>query len=164
MTLDLRWPGPGEVYRPGRSSRGLMISDLLQIPLRDPAVYDEMSADGVTPRPHWAHFVESLQAIGPEELAQRWARAERRIRENGVTYNIYGDPLGANRPWKIDLIPLLISADEWRYIEAGIIQRAQLLNLLLEDLYGPQKLLTERACFPRRCCSRIPRFCGRWRG
>jgi len=120
-----------------------MISELLQIPLRDPTVYDELLADGVTPRPHWTHFVESLRAIGAHELGKRWGRAERRIRENGVTYNIYGDPAGANRPWRIDLIPLLISADEWQCIEAGIVQRAQLLTLLLEDLYGPQRLLAE---------------------
>jgi uncharacterized circularly permuted ATP-grasp superfamily protein/uncharacterized alpha-E superfamily protein len=118
-----------------------MIWDLLQIPLREVGVYDELSADGVTPRPHWAHFVDALRTIGSAELAKSWARAERRIRENGVTYNVYGDPLGANRPWQIDLVPLLISADEWRYLEAGIVQRAQLLNLLLEDLYGQQKLI-----------------------
>ncbi|HEX4229528.1 MAG TPA: circularly permuted type 2 ATP-grasp protein [Bryobacteraceae bacterium] len=120
-----------------------MIIDLLQMALRDPIVYDELSADGVTPRPHWSGLVESLDTLGQEELGKRWARAERRIRENGVTYNIYGDPLGANRPWKIDLIPLLISCEEWRFIEAGIVQRAQLLGLLLEDFYGPRKLLTE---------------------
>ena len=118
-----------------------MISDLLQIPLRDPDVYDELSADGMTPRSHWAQFMDGLQGIGSAELAKRWERAERRISENGVTYNIYGDPQGANRPWRIDLLPLLIAADEWRYIESGIVQRAELLNLLLEDLYGPQKLV-----------------------
>lgn len=118
-----------------------MIADLLQASLRDPALYDELSADGVQPRSHWMGLIESLRVIGSEELAKRWAKAERRIRENGVTYNIYGDPLGAEHPWRIDLIPLLIPADEWRYIEAGVIQRAQLLNLLLADLYGPQKLL-----------------------
>src|SRR5580692_4645112 len=118
-----------------------MTVDLYQPPLRYGDAYDESSADGVTPRPHWVHLIESLQAVGPEELGRRWARAERRIRENGITYNIYGDPLGGNRPWKIDIIPFLIAADEWRFIEAGIIQRAQLLNLLLEDLYGPQDLV-----------------------
>ncbi len=118
-----------------------MIADFRQVLLRDPAVFDEMSADGVTLRPHWSPFMDSLQAIGPDELEKRWNRAERRVRENAVTYNVYGDPLGASRPWKIDLFPLLIPASEWRYIEAGIIQRAQLLNLLLEDLYGKQELL-----------------------
>ncbi|MBV9342671.1 MAG: circularly permuted type 2 ATP-grasp protein [Acidobacteria bacterium] len=120
-----------------------MTVDLYQSPLRYGAAYDELSADGVTPRPHWAHLMESLRAIGPEELGRRWARAERRIRENGITYNIYGDPLGANRAWRIDIIPLLIPAGEWRFIEAGIIQRAQLLSLLLEDLYGPQDLVAQ---------------------
>jgi len=120
-----------------------MIVDLYQTPLRYGAAYDELSADGVTPRPHWAHLMESLRAIGPEELERRWGRAERRIRENGITYNIYSDPLGVNRAWRIDIVPLLIPADEWRYIEAGIIQRAQLLSLLLEDLYGSQDLVAQ---------------------
>ena len=118
-----------------------MTVDLYQTPLRYGAAYDELSADGVTPRPHWAHMMESLREIGPEELGRRWSRAERRIRENGITYNIYGDPLGANRPWNIDILPLLIPANEWRFIEEGIIQRAQLLNLIIEDLYGPQTLV-----------------------
>jgi uncharacterized circularly permuted ATP-grasp superfamily protein/uncharacterized alpha-E superfamily protein len=120
-----------------------MTVDLYQTPLRYGAAYDELSTDGVTPRPHWAHLMDSLRTIGPEELGRRWGRAERRIRENGITYNIYNDPLGANRPWKIDIVPFLIPADEWRFIEAGIIQRAQLLSLLLQDLYGAQNLVVE---------------------
>jgi uncharacterized circularly permuted ATP-grasp superfamily protein/uncharacterized alpha-E superfamily protein len=120
-----------------------MTVDLYQSPLRYGAFYDELSADGVNPRPHWAHLMESLRAMGPEELERLCARAERLIRENGITYNIYNDPLGANRSWKIDIVPLLISAKEWRYIEAGVVQRAELLNLLLEDFYGPQDLITE---------------------
>src|SRR5580658_4664894 len=119
-----------------------MTVDLYQTPLRYGAAYDELSADGVTPRPHWARMMKSFRAIGPEELGRRWERAERRIRENGITYNIYSDPLGVNRPWKIDIVPFLIPAEEWRFIEAGIIQRAQLLSRLLEDLYGSQDLLT----------------------
>ncbi len=119
-----------------------MIGDLYQSPLRYGATYEESSADGVNPRPHWEHLMESLREIGPEELGRRWALAERRIRENGITYNIYGDPLGANRPWRTDVVPLLIPADEWRFIEAGVTQRARLLSLVLEDLYGAQDLLT----------------------
>jgi uncharacterized circularly permuted ATP-grasp superfamily protein/uncharacterized alpha-E superfamily protein len=118
-----------------------VIHDLLQLSLPGPPVYDELSADGINPRPHWEPFIQSLQSVGMEELARRWGRAERRIRENGITYNIYNDPQGANRPWGIDAIPLLIPAEEWRRLEAGIIQRAQLLNLLLEQLYGSRKLI-----------------------
>jgi uncharacterized circularly permuted ATP-grasp superfamily protein/uncharacterized alpha-E superfamily protein len=120
-----------------------MTVDLYQTPLRYGGAYDELSSDGVTPRPHWAHLMDSLGAIGPEELGHRWSRAERRIRENGITYNIYSDPLGATRPWKIDIVPYLISAEEWRFLEQGIIQRAELLSLLLQDLYGPQQLIAE---------------------
>ncbi len=118
-----------------------MTGDLYQSPLRYGATYEESSADGVTPRPHWAGLMEGLRAIGPEELGRRLTRAERRIRENGITYNIYGDPLGMNRPWQIDIVPMMIPAEEWRFLEAGAIQRAELLNRLLEDLYGPQELL-----------------------
>ena len=120
-----------------------MIGDQYQTPFESGQTFEESSADGASPRPHWAHLMESLDALGPEELGRRWALAERRIRENGITYNIYGDPQGANRPWQIDLVPLLIPTDEWRTIEAGVIQRAHLLSLLLQDLYGPQQLLTE---------------------
>ena len=120
-----------------------MISDLYQSPLRYGATYEESSADGVNPRPHWTQLMQSLREIGPKELGRRWALAERSIRENGITYNIYGDPLGVNRPWRTDVVPLLIPAEEWRFIEAGVIQRAQLLSLLLEDLYGSQSLLKQ---------------------
>ena len=71
-----------------------MITDLDQTPLAYGSTYDELSSDGVNPRPHWAHLMESLRETGAEELGRRWGRAERRIRENGITYNIYSDPLG----------------------------------------------------------------------
>jgi uncharacterized circularly permuted ATP-grasp superfamily protein len=74
-------------------------------------------------------------------LRRRWQTARQRIRENGVTYNVYGDPLGIDRPWNLDPIPLMIPPSEWSQLEAGLIQRARLLNLILADLYGPQKLL-----------------------
>jgi uncharacterized circularly permuted ATP-grasp superfamily protein/uncharacterized alpha-E superfamily protein len=131
--------------------------DLYQTQLRYGEAYDELSADGVNPRAHWAHLMESLRAIGPEELGRRCLRAERRIRENGITYNIYSDPLGANRPWEIDIVPFLIAADEWRYIEQGIIQRARLLSLILEDLYGSQSLLAS-GHFPAELLYANPAF------
>jgi uncharacterized circularly permuted ATP-grasp superfamily protein/uncharacterized alpha-E superfamily protein len=134
-----------------------MIGDLYQSPLRYGHTYDEASADGVKPRDHWARLMESLRTIGPDELEQRGVRADRRIRENGITYNIYGDPQGANRPWRIDLVPLLIPAEEWRYIEQGVIQRARLLSLLLQDLYGPQNLLKKNH-FPGALLYANPEF------
>jgi uncharacterized circularly permuted ATP-grasp superfamily protein/uncharacterized alpha-E superfamily protein len=106
-----------------------------------PGIYDEMmSAPGIF-RPHWDAYFGSISALGVEELARRWNTARQRIRENGVTYNVYGDPLGMDRPWNLDAIPLLISPTEWRELEAGLIQRARLLNWILTDLYGSQRLL-----------------------
>lgn len=104
-------------------------------------IYDEMSSAPGVFRPHWDAYLASLSEIGSEELARRWRTARQRIRENGVTYNVYGDPLGMDRPWNLDAIPILISPTEWRELEAGLIQRARLLNWILADLYGPQKLL-----------------------
>jgi uncharacterized circularly permuted ATP-grasp superfamily protein/uncharacterized alpha-E superfamily protein len=104
-------------------------------------VYDEMSAAPGVLRPHWDALIGSMSALGREELARRWKVARQRIRENGVTYNVYGDPLGMDRPWILDSIPLLIPPAEWSLLEAGLIQRARLLNCILADLYGPQQLL-----------------------
>ncbi|MEI9921072.1 MAG: circularly permuted type 2 ATP-grasp protein [Bacteroidota bacterium] len=91
--------------------------------------------------PHWKTFFESYSRLGSEEIAGRDEDLTRLMRENGVTYNIYGDPSGLARPWKLDIIPFLISKEEWTSIEAGLQQRARLLNAILEDIYGERKLV-----------------------
>jgi uncharacterized circularly permuted ATP-grasp superfamily protein/uncharacterized alpha-E superfamily protein len=103
--------------------------------------YDEMVAAPGVLRPHCEGFVRSLEALGRHEFMSRWEGARRSIRENGVTYNVYGDPQGVDRPWELDMVPLLISPAEWTRLEAALIQRTRLLNLILADLYGPQTLL-----------------------
>src|SRR6201996_1309130 len=123
------------------------MAELLDDPLltadyrQAPGVYDEMCEESGRLRAHWDRYVAFLTSLGNRELAHRWQIARQRIRENGVTYNVYGDPLGTDRPWSLDAIPLLIPPEEWAYLEAGLIQRARLLNTILADLYGPQKLL-----------------------
>ena len=94
-------------------------------------------------RPHWKQFISSMRRLGRDELSLRWENARRIIREHGVTYNVYGDPQGMDRPWELDMIPLIIPPADWRTIEAGLIQRSKLFNLILADLYGPQRLLHE---------------------
>ena len=85
--------------------------------------------------------MRALNDMGGGELQRRREEAWRLIRENDVTYNIYGDPGGMGRPWQLDLVPFLIESEEWRTIEAGLMQRAELLNLLLVDTYGPRNLV-----------------------
>jgi uncharacterized circularly permuted ATP-grasp superfamily protein/uncharacterized alpha-E superfamily protein len=109
---------------------------------------DEMAGADGSLRSHWRPFVSMLNELGPKELRQRWDQARRLIHENGVTHNVYGDPNGLDRPWSLDLIPLLISQQEWNRISEGLIQRAHLLDRLLADLYGPAHVLTERLLPP----------------
>jgi uncharacterized circularly permuted ATP-grasp superfamily protein/uncharacterized alpha-E superfamily protein len=106
-------------------------------------VHDESASVSGEPRPHWQKFAQSFETLGREELAARWENGRRIIREHGVTYNIYGDPQGMDRPWELDMVPLLIPPEEWGHIEDGLGQRARLFNLILADLYGPQRLLRE---------------------
>lgn len=106
-------------------------------------VHDEMKYASGQLREPWRGFADQLDEMGSDELARRWVQGQRMIQDNGVTYNVYGDPRGMDRPWELDPVPMIVSAAEWRTIEAGLIQRARLLNAVCADLYGPQKLLSE---------------------
>jgi len=105
--------------------------------------YDEMYAGEGQLQPHWQALTQELDQLGREGLEHRRQEAQRLLRENGVTFNIYDGLRGTSRPWQLDPIPLFISEEEWTQIEAGLMQRAELLNLVLTDIYGPQKLLKE---------------------
>lgn len=117
--------------------------DLLADYPRPHAAYHELLDAQGQVRPHWRRLLDQLQRSTPAQLQQRQATLARQIQENGVTYNVYADPEGADRPWELDLLPNLIPADEWQQIAAGVAQRAGLLNSVLADLYGPQQLLAE---------------------
>jgi uncharacterized circularly permuted ATP-grasp superfamily protein/uncharacterized alpha-E superfamily protein len=103
--------------------------------------YDEMMQPDGTPRAGWRSVLASPDYETMDGLGQRWRDAERQIRENGVTYNVYGDPRGLARPWPLDPLPHIIGAEDWRGLEAGLVQRARLLEAVMGDLYGPQSLL-----------------------
>jgi uncharacterized circularly permuted ATP-grasp superfamily protein/uncharacterized alpha-E superfamily protein len=104
-------------------------------------IYDEMYATENKALPYWERFMGALEAMGSEKLELRRREAQRLLRENGVTYNVYGDSQNLTRPWRLDPVPLLISSEEWSVIETGLKQRAALLDLILKDIYGKQNLL-----------------------
>ncbi len=106
-------------------------------------VWDEMLAAPGEPRPHWRPLVRWLRGQGQSEMERRWDLGRRLIHENGVTYNVYGDPRGMHRPWELDALPLVVSSAEWSRLEHALAQRAHLLNLILLDLYGPQQLVRD---------------------
>src|SRR5260221_13763153 len=82
--------------------------------------YDELTGTEGRLRPQWSSLLGSLQRLSPEELAARQDSAQRVIREHGATYNVYADGDRLGRPWSLDLLPLVISAREWKQIEAGL--------------------------------------------
>ena len=113
-------------------------------------VFDEMVTGAGGIRPHWAPIVGALTSLPPLVFAERVERARRQFQENGVTYNVYNDAKGGDRHWSVDLLPLPIPATEWETISTALAQRAQLLNLILADIYGPRTLLRDRLYPPAR--------------
>ena len=95
----------------------------------------------------WGQFLDHLDEQGAQQLNQRATTLERQIRDNGVTYNVYAAEGGPQRPWSLDLFPLLIEPDSWQKIESGVIQRMRLLEKVMADVYGPQQLL-EKGLLP----------------
>ena len=110
--------------------------------------YDEARAADGRLRPHWRDLVAAIEAFGPDEAERRWQEGRRLLRENGVTYNVYGDPRGMDRPWDLDPIPLVLTAAEWLEIEAAIVQRATLLNRVIADVYGAQERIADGSLPP----------------
>ena len=101
----------------------------------------EMAADPVLP--HWSAFFDHLGAAPWEELNRRTESLQRQIRDNGITYNVYADPEQPQRPWSLDLFPLIITPESWQQIETGVKQRVRVLDRLMADVYGPQRLLKQ---------------------
>ena len=105
--------------------------------------YDEAAGPDAAPRPHWRPLFAALDDLGRPELDRRWRDAQHLIRDNGVTYNVYADPRGTAGPWQLDPVPLVVSAADARRVGAGLIQRGRLLEQVLADIYGPQRLLRD---------------------
>ncbi len=105
--------------------------------------HDEMMAPSGLCRPHWQPLLSELAAMGQDQFHSRWVEGQRLLHSHGVTYNVYDDPQSISRPWPLDPIPFVLEKNEWNRIEAAIEQRATLLNTILSDLYGPQRLLRD---------------------
>ncbi len=113
-------------------------------------VYDELMESDGSIRSKYKFLVKSFQDLGPAELINRRRDADRILRENGVTYNIYqtDSPEAKERPWNLDLFPLIMESEEWRVLERGLNQRADLLDSLLRDLYSKRRILFEKKIPP----------------
>ncbi|PUE41506.1 circularly permuted type 2 ATP-grasp protein [Limnohabitans sp. Bal53] len=92
----------------------------------------------------WQHFLAPLNKADPSreaDLNSRMANLQRQVRDNGITYNVYASADQPQRPWSLDLFPLMLSHSDWQLIEAGVMQRMQLLERIMADAYGPQQLV-----------------------
>ena len=108
-----------------------------------PNVYDEMWDQQGQARKHWAPFIDALEQIGCDELEKDHQEMIRLLRENGIAYNIHGDPQGIHRHYTADIIPLIFGREDWAIIEEGLKQRARLMDMILADIYGPRTLIRE---------------------
>ncbi len=120
---------------------------------RVPLVFDELHAPSGQPRPHQELLLSHLGALSPvagaprgdvvaasEHLVQLRRQIRDRLTEQEVTYNILGAPDGSHRPWQLDVLPWVIDAAEFDHLARGLAQRARLIDAVLSDLYGEQKL------------------------
>src|SRR5258707_1635450 len=108
-----------------------------------PGTFDEMVDREGRVRAHWQPLLAMLARLGPNELSRRFAAADRHLRDSGVFYRVYEDASGAERPWPLSHMPLLIDGTEWQALKAGLVQRAELLEAVLADAYGPANLVRE---------------------
>ncbi len=105
--------------------------------------FDEMLGPLGAPRAHWRALLGSLERATPDAMRQRRDTLWRQVRENGLSYNVLADAGRKPRAWDLNLLPLVLPHEEWSGIEAGIIQRATLLDKILGDIYGKQDMLRE---------------------
>jgi len=109
-----------------------------------PGHWDELRGS-VDITPPWRQFISHLGAQGLARLPACKAEMARQVRDNGITYNVYANADQPQRPWSLDLLPLIVSSQDWQHIESGVLQRMRLLESIMSDAYGVQNLLRQGA-------------------
>lgn len=125
--------------RPGQRRMAQWTRDYARLP----GIPDEYIGDNGAPRPVWARFFDAFAALSPADIERRFASADRHLREAGVTYRAPGET--ADRLWPLSHLPLIIDEADWQQLTSGIAQRAQLMEMVLRDLYGDGRLVAEGA-------------------
>ena len=119
----------------------------LRVPIAAPeSAYDELVTGQKSIRYHWQGILSVIRSLPGLGLGERVESAQRQLKESGATVNLLDDRAAPG--WTFDPLPFVIAPDEWAAIEAGLVQRASLLDGILADLYGPQHLLKEKLVPP----------------
>jgi uncharacterized circularly permuted ATP-grasp superfamily protein len=110
----------------------------------DPAdFYDEMFDISGTPRAHAQLLIDTIESLSDGQLLRYQHSADRLLLQMGITFNVYGDSTGTERIFPFDLVPRIVPASEWKYIERGLRQRIHALNAFIDDIYHEQKILKD---------------------
>ena len=107
-----------------------------------PGVSDELLDAGGNVRPAWRSFIDYLARMSPDEVSRRVDQGDQYLRDAGVFFRQYGDEQ-IERAWPLSHVPVIIHESEWKTISDGLIQRADLLERIVADLYGQQRLVKE---------------------
>lgn len=102
---------------------------------------DEVHGVDGSVKPHWQYVMDSFSALPLNALQERQNKASRLLRDDGASYNVYSDEQSSSRHWGLDLVPNIISSENWGDIEAALLERSELFNMLLRDIYGPRQLI-----------------------
>ncbi|MBI5799706.1 MAG: circularly permuted type 2 ATP-grasp protein [Verrucomicrobia bacterium] len=105
--------------------------------------FDEMVDEGGKPRPHYRKFGQHFKALSKAELELKRHSVDVAFLRQGITFNVYGDSAGTEKIFPFDLLPRIIPAKEWEYLERGLTQRITALNLFLHDIYHEQRILKD---------------------
>ena len=128
---------PRTASSPGRNRVAEWTADYRPLP----GIPDEFVAADGAPRAHWTRLLRALAALPQQDIEERFAAADRRIRDMGVSYRVHGE--AAERNWPLGRMPLLIPEAEWREIARGVEQRAELHERALRDIYGEGRLVAD---------------------
>src|SRR5579863_5192900 len=145
--------GSGQGNRARPASR--RVAQWMRDYVRLPGIPDEYIGPDGAPRAVWTRFFDAFATLTPGDIERRFGAADRHLREAGVSYRAPGET--SDRLWPLSHLPLLIDEAEWQQLTAGIVQRAQLLELVLSDLYGEGKLIADGAV-PAAAIAGSPEF------
>jgi uncharacterized circularly permuted ATP-grasp superfamily protein len=105
--------------------------------------FDEMLDKSGEIRPHYRQFCSLFETLGADEFADKRHSIDLAFLRQGITFNVYGDSQGTERIFPFDLVPRVIPATEWEFLERGLVQRITALNLFLRDVYHEQKIVKD---------------------
>ena len=129
----------GGKARPGNRRVAQWTRDYVRLP----GIPDEYIGQDGAPRAVWSRFFDAFATLTPGDIERRFGTADRHLREAGVSYRAPGET--SDRIWPLSHLPLLIDEAEWQQLAAAIVQRAELLELVLSDIYGEGRLVAEGA-------------------